>query len=106
MKEGIKFDQGKLRWGLVPWKEMEDVVRVLMGGASKYSDDNWMKVEPWRYKDSILRHQLEYQGGENLDKDSGFHHLAHVICNALFLMWHDKQVEHPVFDINGVRIKK
>jgi len=88
--EGIKFDQDKLRWGLVPWKEMEDVVRVLMKGASKYSDDNWMKVDLKRYKDAILRHELLYQGGEIIDKDSGLPHMAHVVCNALFIMWHEK----------------
>ena len=81
--------QDKLRWGLVPWKQMEDVVKVLMGGASKYSDDNWMKVDIERYRDAILRHELAYQGGEIMDKDSGIHHLAHVVCNALFIMWHE-----------------
>ena len=95
--EGIKFDEDKLRWGLVPWKEMEDVVKVLMGGASKYSDDNWMKVDLVRYKDAILRHELLYQGGESIDKDSGLHHMAHVVCNALFIMWHEKH-DKPAVD--------
>ena len=94
--DGIKFDQDKLRWGLVPWKEMEDVVKVLMGGASKYSDDNWMKVDIERYRDAILRHELAYQGGEIMDKDSGIHHLAHVVCNALFIMWHEANPQDKI----------
>ena len=91
MDKGIKFDDDKLRWSLVPWSEMKDVVKVLMGGASKYSDDNWMHVDIQRYKDAILRHQIDYQGGENIDPDSGLPHMAHIICNALFIMWHERK---------------
>ena len=88
---GIKFDQGKLLWNLVPWEEMKSVVRVLMSGAKKYSPDNWMYVDKERYRDAIMRHVIDYQGGESTDPDSGEPHLAHVVCNALFLMWHDKK---------------
>lgn len=92
LEKGIKFDQGKLLWNLVPWKEMEGVVRVLMGGAKKYSPDNWKYVDPERYKDAILRHVIAYLGGEIIDPDSGEHHMSHVICNALFIAWHDKSI--------------
>ena len=86
---GIKADDGKLDWTLIPWEEMVPVVRVLMHGASKYYPDNWKRIEPERYRKAILRHELSYAGGEVYDPDSGEHHLAHVICNALFLLWHD-----------------
>ncbi len=95
MEEGIKFDQGKLQWSLIPWSEMKDVVKVLMKGANKYSIDNWKNVDLKRYKDAIMRHQIDYQGGERIDKDSGLPHMAHIICNALFIMWHDKERLKP-----------
>ena len=99
MKElGIKFDQGKLLWKLVPWESMKAVVRVLMSGAKKYSADNWMYVDPERYRDALMRHAVDYIGGEITDPESGESHLAHVACNALFLMWHDKKADREVLE--------
>lgn len=86
---GIKYDENKIDWTLVPWKEMEEVVKVLTHGAIKYSPDNWKKVDPERYRKALLRHIFSYIGGEVIDQDSGLNHMAHVICNALFLMWND-----------------
>ena len=37
--EGRKDDHGKPRWDLLPWDEVEDVVKVLTKGAVKYEDD-------------------------------------------------------------------
>lgn len=36
-KGGVKKDEGKLRWSLLPWDALEAVVRVLMFGANKYT---------------------------------------------------------------------
>jgi hypothetical protein len=32
-KQGIKFDTGKLRWELLPWSEVSQVVKILTFGA-------------------------------------------------------------------------
>ena len=88
---GIKYDQGKLLWNLVPWNEMEDVVKVLMMGAKKYSPDNWMHVDRKRYEDALMRHIMDYMKGNKTDDESGKSHLAHSICCALFLMWDDSK---------------
>lgn len=88
-EEGVKYDSGKLDWTLIPWKQLEPVVEVLEFGANKYSRDNWQKVERDRYEKAILRHIVSYVSGEKEDPESQKSHLAHVICNALFLMWND-----------------
>jgi hypothetical protein len=36
-KGGVKKDEGKLRWSLLPWDAMEEVIKVLMFGADKYT---------------------------------------------------------------------
>lgn len=36
-QSGRKFDKGKPRWCLLPWKEIEEVVKVLTKGSEKYS---------------------------------------------------------------------
>jgi hypothetical protein len=86
---GIKFDSKKARPTLL-LKSMPDAVQevidVLELGARKYAPDNWKKVENERYHDAMLRHVLAYLGGETLDQETSRHHLAHAVCNMLFLI--------------------
>ena len=98
MSEGKKFDQGKLRFSLLPFQSVEDVVQVLEYGAKKYAPDNWRKVsEPrQRYFDAALRHLWAWKKGERLDPESGLSHLAHAACSLLFLL-HFDQEEPPKY---------
>ncbi len=94
---GIKYDNGKRRWTLVPWRAMGLVADVLGHGALKYSADNWKKVLPDhcgadRYLDATFRHLVAYARGEEADPDSGLPHLAHAVTNLLFLL------EGPLID--------
>src|SRR5216684_2007576 len=85
---GVKFDSEKLRWDLLPFLALEDIVKVLDYGAKKYGPHNWQLVENWkpRYVSELLRHIAAYMIGEHDDKDSGLSHLAHAACNLLFLI--------------------
>lgn len=87
--KGIKHDAGKPQWHLVPWGPMTVVVRVLMHGAGKYSEDNWKGVSPRRYENAAYRHLIAWSQGEATDPESGLPHLAHAICSLLFLLWHE-----------------
>lgn len=90
--EFVKADDGKLKWSLMPFEQLEDVVKVLQNGALKYSPDNWKKCDdPKRYKDALMRHTVAYMKGEKVDKEDNISHLAHAICNCLFLMWMDDE---------------
>ena len=94
---GTKPDEKKLRWDLLPWNELEDIVRSLTWGAVKYTpDDNWKKVEPGvsRYTAALMRHLVAHLKGENIDKETGIPHLALVAVDALFALWHHKN-KHP-----------
>ncbi|TPV96209.1 MAG: hypothetical protein B7733_05735 [Myxococcales bacterium FL481] len=63
-----------------------EVADVLTLGAARYGDFNWRKVGPWRYRDALMRHLLAYMGGDQMDSDSSLPHLAHALCNVLFLL--------------------
>ena len=91
--KGIKFDNGKRRWSLLPWRELGAVIDVLTTGAKKYSDNNWKYVEDGknRYYDALMRHLTAWWDGEKNDPEDGLHHLAHAICNILFLFWMDNE---------------
>lgn len=89
MNKGTKYDQGKLEWTMYPWDAATEELKILMYGAEKYEKDNWKKVEPDRYGNAIMRHVIAYLSGEKIDPESGMSHLAHVRCNAAFLMYFD-----------------
>lgn len=86
--EGRKDDAGKLRYDLVPFAALDQIVDVLTFGANKYAPDNWRHVPDaeTRYFAAALRHLSKWKQGENLDPESGKGHLAHAACCLLFLM--------------------
>jgi len=88
MIEGKKYDQDKMRYDLVPFRGLDEVVRVLTYGAQKYSPDNWRKVEraEERYPAAALRHISAYLQGEPYDPETGISHLAHAVCSLLFVL--------------------
>jgi hypothetical protein len=90
-KTGVKFDQDKPQWTLVPFKALDEVVKVLTIGAKKYAPDNWKKVPNarQRYIDAAFRHMSAYASGEKLDAETGKSHLAHAMCCLLFLLAFD-----------------
>jgi hypothetical protein len=88
---GRKFDGGKLEYGLLPPLALEETVKVLTFGAQKYERDNWQKVpdSKRRYFDALQRHVWAWKQGEQVDQESGIHHLAHAMCCLMFLYEHD-----------------
>ena len=91
---GKKFDEGKLRYDLLPVEALREVVKVLTFGAKKYGDNNWKITKPEsRYTAAAMRHGEAYRGGEVHDPESGIHHLAHRICCDLFLLQIDLEKE-------------
>ena len=89
--EGVKYDQEKLDWSLLPIEPIEEVVKVLMFGAKKYAPDNWKKVPDAerRYYNAAMRHLTSWQKGEKLDSETGLSHLAHALCCITFLLGKD-----------------
>jgi hypothetical protein len=85
---GVKFDNDKPQWSLLPFKALKEVVDVLTYGAKKYAPDNWKKVPnaKQRYIDAGFRHFTAYAAGEKLDPETGKSHLAHAMCCLLYLL--------------------
>ena len=95
--KGIKYDDTKPRYELLPPKPIEDIVKVLTVGARKYSDENWRYVDPLydRYYAAALRHIQAWRMGEVNDPETGLPHLAHAGCCLIFLM------EGPAKKVDG-----
>jgi hypothetical protein len=93
--KGIKYDQGKPRYELLPVEPIEELVKILTHGAIKYEDNNWRYVEPFqdRYYGAAFRHLQKWRLGKIVDEDSGFHHLGSALCCILFLLCRDLENE-------------
>lgn len=89
---GAKFDQGRVEYGLIPPFALHEIAKVLTFGAQKYQRDNWKHVPDAsrRYFDALERHIWAYKRGEEVDSESGLHHLAHAGCCLMFLLEHEK----------------
>lgn len=83
----LRYNDGKLRWSLVPLGVLRGLGEVLSWGAQKYAAHNWMRGAPWSQAfDSCMRHLTAwFCDGEDRDKESGLHHLDHAIANLVFL---------------------
>lgn len=86
----IRYNEGKVRYDLIPPEFIREIAEVLTFGAKKYSPDNWKgfnKQQQEEIKASLLRHIYAHLEGEEFDQESGLHHLAHAGCNLAFLAY-------------------
>jgi hypothetical protein len=93
MVESIKLDEGKLKWSLLPLESIQEVIKVLMFGETKYSTDNWknLKDAKSRYYDAAMRHLTAWKLGAKTDPESGLSHLAHAACCILFMTYFESK---------------
>lgn len=90
-KGDMKHDKGKARMDLLPYDALTELSYVLGFGAEKYDKFGWKtncnSTEDFnRYEASLIRHISSWMQGNELDEETGFHELAHLACNALFLL--------------------
>tara|TARA_R100000544_G_C2221805_1_gene58025 strand:+ start:192 stop:641 length:450 start_codon:yes stop_codon:yes gene_type:complete len=92
-EKGIKSDEGKLRFDLIPTSSIEGLAEVLTMGAEKYTPNGWKTVKNAvnRYYSALHRHLLAWRNGEMTDPESGLHHMKHVMVNAAFLLELDNE---------------
>lgn len=103
MKEGTKYDNGKLRLAemIIDFRvAMEELCKVWEFGANKYEKSNWKKLaNPVdRYTNAMLRHLLAEE--TNLvDDESNLLHAAHIAFNALarlYFIARNKKIDKKV----------
>ena len=100
----LRYNDGKNLLSLITPEFTEQLGLVLTAGAEKYKRDNWRKgLSVLSTLDSLLRHLLEFQKGNDYDNETKLPHLAHVAANTMFLMhftgdekWDDRIKEKKV----------
>ena len=86
--DNFKHDEGKLRYSLLDFTFLKQIVKIREYGVKKYRDpEGWKKVPDakQRYKEALLRHIFAWAEGEEVDPESGLPHLAHAACNIMFI---------------------
>ena len=86
MSDGKKHDAGKPRMDLIPPEAELALAKILTHGAAMHGENTWREVEMWRWEAALRRHLNAWKRGEVTDAESGMPHLAHVLCNAAFLV--------------------
>lgn len=98
----MKFNQDKSPIHLVPPECIIAAADVLAFGAQKYGPNNWREdlntTHMSENYDSLNRHLLEFWQGENLDPESGKSHLAHAMCQLMFLYIQHTQGDTEAID--------
>lgn len=83
---GKKYDQGKIRYDLIPPVAYEGIAKVFTMGAKKYGDRNWEGgVDYLRLYAATMRHLQAWRQGIDIDEESGLSHLYHAMCNLMML---------------------
>ena len=68
------------------------MIKVLEYGSRKYKSWNWLKGQNWSVPLACaVRHLLKIiLDGEEVDDESGLHHVYHFKCNVMFLIQYAK----------------
>jgi hypothetical protein len=94
---GVKYDEDKPDYSLLPANALNDLVKVLTYGAQKYDRENWRKVPDMnnRYFAAAMRHMWAMRRGELFDPETGIHHAAHAMCSIAFICekWHEENIQ-------------
>ena len=83
----MKLDDGKPRLDLIPSIPLMELAKLYAYGARKYSDHRWREGMDWsRIIASLFRHLVKYNGGEDIDPDTGLSHATAIAWNAFALI--------------------
>lgn len=106
--KGLRYNKGKLRWSLLQWKALVEVLKVTEMGAEKYSPRNWEKGLSYSETyDSAQRHLVKWYLKEDNDEESKLSHLAHAAWNCLTLLEFELNREsYKSFDDRGKEVIK
>lgn len=93
----------EVRWDLVPWDIVFEFACVLSFGAQEYKPNNWKSVEDQRnrYFAAMMRHVIDWFSVDECDPKTGYHHLAHALCNAAFLHWFDSEEGQQYLEVQA-----
>lgn len=91
--KAIKADNGKSTLGMIPVEGLRHEAAAFAYGVKKYGRNNYKKGMEWsRCLDAALRHIYAFASKEDIDTESGNHHLGHArACLSMLLYYIDNK---------------
>lgn len=87
--KALHLSQGKVGLDQLPPELLVEWAKVFDYGAKKYAKNNWRKGTDWsEFHASLLRHEMKFWLGENIDFETKCYHLAQVMWNAGTLLYY------------------
>ncbi len=87
------------RYSLVPTQAVALIAEHFAKGAAKYADHNWRKGYEWsKSYDALQRHLAAFWSGEDVDAETGSHHLAAAGFHVLALLTYTHEDKYAQFD--------
>lgn len=105
MNDGMKWDKGKPKMGLVPPGTATRIATVMTDCVERkedpYAINSWRNVQPvTRWLDALERHLEEIKQGNLIDEKSGSPHIDHILTNAAILAWNHARGFHPAYPLH------
>lgn len=84
-----RYNEGKVQTREVDPAFILGIGEVLTKSRAKYDHFNWCKPTKLSTPyESMMRHIMAFQQGEELDKETQSHHLLHAATNLMFMYYH------------------
>lgn len=90
--EGVKYDEDKLRYDLIPPEVLEALAYIFTIGAKKYAERNCELGMDWgRIYSACWRHLNSWWSGDVIDDESKKSHLWHALWNIAMLVTYESR---------------
>lgn len=87
--QSARYNEGKVQTREIDPNFILGIGEVLTKSRAKYDHFNWCKPTKLSTPyESLMRHLLAFQSGEETDKETGSHHLLHAATNLMFMYYH------------------
>jgi hypothetical protein len=87
--KSLRFNEGKIQTRELDPDFILGMGEVLTRSRGKYEHFNWQKPTNFSTPfESMMRHLMAFQKGEEVDSESLCHHLLHCAVNIMFLHYH------------------
>lgn len=87
--QSARYNQGKVQTREIDPAFILGIGEVLTKSRAKYEHYNWCKPTKLSTPyESMMRHIMAFQSGEDFDKETGSHHLLHAATNIMFMYYH------------------
>jgi uncharacterized protein YlaI len=84
-----RYNEGKIQTREIDPNFILGIGEVLTKSRAKYEHFNWCKPTKLSTPyESMMRHLMAFQKGEELDNETGSHHLLHAATNLMFMYYH------------------